>query len=129
MIFDVNILKGISPGLQRVVDDDVLLVNYFVLGDQSTFTVEIPMNRNVSILKKMIKEETALNLNQRDLKLWQVNLPAVDLSSIQCPTHAPLSDHTMLMSELFQPPLDVKFIHVVVQLPAPVILQTPGMSQ
>ena len=129
MIFDVNILKGISPGLQRVVDDDVLLVNYFVLGDQSTFTVEIPMNRNVSILKKKIKEETAPNLNQRDLKLWQVNLPAVDLSSIQYPTHAPLSDHTMLMSELFQPPLDVKFIHVVVQLPAPVILQTPGMSQ
>ena len=77
------------------------------------------MTSNVSILKKMIKEDKYPIFNKisaSDLKLWQVNLP--DLSSIQCPTHAELLDHTTLMSELFRPPLDVKSIHVIVQLPS-----------
>jgi hypothetical protein len=49
----------------------------FALGDDAdnVFTVKLPRTDNVSILKKMIKEENAPHLNHvaaKDLELFQV---------------------------------------------------------
>ena len=49
-----------------------------------------------------------------DLKLWHVNLPVDDLPSI-CPNNDPERNQTLL-SDLFQPVLDAKMIHVVVDV-------------
>jgi len=106
---------------------ELLSLNCFILGHKSIFPVEIPRTKTVSILKDLIKEERAETLKHvaaSDLKLWKVdiafgNLFAVnDLSwTINPPTEAKLGNATLL-SEVFQPGLDVKSVHVVVQVPA-----------
>jgi hypothetical protein len=63
-----------------------LSLNCFFLGDDPdrTFTVKIPKNKNVSILKKLIKEEKAPHLDYvaaSDLDLWQVSFPIDDLET------------------------------------------------
>jgi len=56
-------------------------LNCLLLDDDSkrqVFTVEIPESKNVSILKKIIKEEKAhqlAHLDASDLILWKVRLP------------------------------------------------------
>ena len=57
-----------------------LSLNCIILGDKHdrVFTVEVPKNKNVSILKKLIKEEKASRLkgvDASDLDLWKVSLP------------------------------------------------------
>jgi hypothetical protein len=63
-----------------------LSLNCIVLGDDPdrTFTVEIPKNKNVSILKDLIKEKKAPHLDHiaaSDLDLWQVSFPIDDLGT------------------------------------------------
>jgi len=63
-----------------------LSLNCFLLGDDPDriFTVEIPKNKNISILKKLIKEEKAPHLDHvaaSDLDLWQVFFPIDDLET------------------------------------------------
>ena len=58
----------------------MLSLNCLLLNDDSAqvFTVEIPASKNVSILKKMTKEEKARHLNHlaaSDLVLWKVRVP------------------------------------------------------
>ena len=77
-------------------------------------------NNNVSILKDDIKVKTSQalrNIDAKDLRLWKVHLPVDDLSSIKCPISPEMGNATLL-SELFQPVLDPKCVHVVVQVPA-----------
>jgi len=55
----------------------LLSLNCFVLGDDAdkVFTVKVPKTENVSILKKMIKEENArllARVDAKDLELFQV---------------------------------------------------------
>ena len=56
-------------------------LNCLLLNDDSkrqVFTVKIPKSENVSILKKMIKEEKAsqlAHLDASDLILWKVRFP------------------------------------------------------
>ena len=57
-----------------------LSLNCFLLGDDSTkvFTVKVPEFDNVSILKKIVKEEKArhlAHLDASDLTLWKVRRP------------------------------------------------------
>ena len=76
------------------------------------------VSNNVSILKDDIKEKTQFlgNVDAKDLKLWHVNFPVDDLPSIPCPNCDPEINVTLL-SELFQPVLDPKMVHVVVDVP------------
>jgi hypothetical protein len=62
------------------------LLNCFVLGDKenNVFTVKVPKTDNVSILKKLIKEEKAHRLchvDASDLELWEVSFPIDDHAS------------------------------------------------
>ena len=76
------------------------------------------VSNNVSILKDDIKGKTQTleNIDAKDLKLWRVNFPVVDLRSISRPNRDPEMNVTLL-SELFQPVLDSKMVHVVVDVP------------
>ena len=69
----------------------LLSLNCFIVSDDpdQMVTVKIPKNENVSILKKIIKEEKAPQLNYidaSDLDLWLVSFPIDDLSSKNPPT-------------------------------------------
>ena len=64
-----------------------LSLNCLLFDDDSkqVFTVKIPKSENVSILKKMIKEENArhlAHLDAKDLILWKVRLP-IDVSKVR----------------------------------------------
>ena len=52
-----------------------------------------------------------------DLKVWRVDVPVDDLVSIECPNDEEM-ENIMLLSEQFQPVLDNKLVHVIVQAPA-----------
>ena len=63
-----------------------LILNCLAIGDDldRSFTIEIAKNKNVSILKDLIKEKKAPHLNQvaaSDLDLWQVSFPFDDLET------------------------------------------------
>ena len=64
----------------KALDSTQLLsLNCFVLGDdlKKVFTVEVQKDKNVSILKKLIKEEKACRLEHidaSDLDLWNVSI-------------------------------------------------------
>ena len=115
----------IIPSLE-VVDalniSQLLSLNCFVLGDDPDrmFTVEIPNNKNVSILKSSIKKEKAPHLDHvaaSDLDLWKAEFPIDDL-----PTQNPLTDGPKLrsgelLSDVFPSELDIRYIHVTVYVP------------
>ena len=95
-----------------------LSLNCFVFGDDPnrTFTVEIPKNKNVSILKKLIKEEKAHHFNHvdaSDLDLWHASFPIGDLRSEIPPTVGPELRSEQLLSDIFPSELDTNHIHVV----------------
>jgi hypothetical protein len=78
------------------------------------FTVKIPKTDNVSILKKLIKEEKAPHLNHvaaSDLELWEVSFPIDGLVSKQPPTLAPSLRPHRLLSDLFNSGLDASHSH------------------
>ncbi|KAJ3499972.1 hypothetical protein NLJ89_g9993 [Agrocybe chaxingu] len=114
------------PEVQTVVALDptqLLSLNCFILGDDPdrVFTVEIPKNKNVSILKKLIKEEKAPHLDHvaaSDLDLWQVSFPIDDLSSKNPPTVGPKLRAEKFLLDAFSSELDANRIHVVARVPS-----------
>jgi hypothetical protein len=99
-----------------------LSLNCFILGDKPdrTFTVEIPKNKNVSILKDLIKEKKAPHFDHiaaSDLDLWLVSFPIDDLSSQNPPTVEPKLRSEKLLSDTFPAKLDINHIHVVARVP------------
>jgi hypothetical protein len=84
------------------------------------FTVKIPKNDNVSILKDLIKEKNAPHLNKvaaKDLDLTQVSLPVDDdleevLKKVDLVPLTPL----LPISQVF-PHVEVDRLHIVVQAP------------
>jgi Crinkler effector protein N-terminal domain len=99
-----------------------LSLNCFVLGDDPdrTFTVEIPKNKNVDILKDRIKEKRAPQFDHiiaSYLDLWQVSFPIDDLHSKNPPTVGPKMRSNRLLSDSFLSELDINHIHVVVRPP------------
>jgi hypothetical protein len=97
----------------------LLSVNCLLLGDDSTkvFTVKISEFENVSILKKMIKEEKArhlAHLDASDLILWKVSLPAVDVDSNadSAMKRIPLPPMKKL-KEVFPEPLQEDIVHIL----------------
>ena len=121
IFFEYTLKQSYQEDLQPVVNaTDILWINCFILGDNTIFTVEIQMTRNVSVLKNKIKNSSSAllsNIDAKDLKLWHVHLPVDDLSSINCPTSDPEMGNATLLSELFRPVLDPKFVHVIVHVP------------
>jgi hypothetical protein len=107
-----------------VLDPTQLLsLNCFVLGDdlKKVFTVKIEKTENVSILKKLIKEEKAPHLDHvaaSDLQLWNVSIPVNGdaderLKSIN--NLEPLGA-LLRLSDVF-PPVEESHLHVLVQAP------------
>jgi len=99
-----------------------LSLNCLVVGDDPdrTFTIEIPKNKTISILKKLIKEEKAPHLDHvaaSDLDLWQVSFPIDDLHSKNPPTVGPKLRSERLLSDAFPSDLDTNRIHVVARVP------------
>ena len=94
-----------------------------MLGDDPDrmFTVKIPKNENVSILKDLIKEKNPSSLGNVDVKnldLWQVSFPIDDLPSKNPPTVGPRLRSQKLLSDAFPSKLDINRIHVVVRVPS-----------
>ena len=83
------------------------------------FTVEISKNKNVSILKDRIKEKKAHHLNHidaSDLDLWEVSFPIDNFPSANL-TNGPKLRAGELLSDAFPSELDLKYIHVIVDVP------------
>ena len=95
-------------------------LNCFTLGDdlKKTFTVEIEKTKNVSILKKLIKEEKAPHLDHvaaSDLDLFQVSLPRDGDVDASLQNLKPL-DSLLPLSQVFQR-VKENYLHVVVRAP------------
>jgi len=97
-------------------------LNCFVLGCDSSevFTVEILKTKNVSILKRLIKEEQSPRLNHvaaSELILSQVSLPVDDdlEESLKRIDLAPLKA-LLALSQVF-PHVEENRLHIVVQAP------------
>jgi len=101
-----------------------LSLNCFVLGDDPdrTFTVEIPKNKNVSILKKLIKEKAPQldYVAASDLDLWQVSFPIDDLETelgnISLAGYPKLSPPSKKLTTFFTDVAD-DCLHVIVKAP------------
>jgi len=70
----------------------------FITCRRSLFTIEIEEDKDVSILKKMIKEETAFTMPAKELTLLQLSLPLDDIDTQlsildpdKCPKLSPIS--------------------------------------
>jgi hypothetical protein len=82
------------------------------------FTVEVEKTKNVSILKKLLKEENPSSLGNIDVKnidLWKVSFPIDDLILKTLTTPGPKLRPERLLSEVFSVNLDINCIHVVVR--------------
>ncbi|KAK2465822.1 hypothetical protein APHAL10511_001463 [Amanita phalloides] len=80
---------------------------------------KIPKTDNVSILKKMIKEEKKRHLDQvdaSDLNIWKVSFPIDDLDSQEPPTIGPSLKPHMPLSTIFSLALDANHIHIAVRV-------------
>ena len=102
-----------------------LSLNCLVVGDDPDrmFTVEIPKNKNVSILKKIIKEENPSSLGNVDVKnldLWQVSFPIDDLEAqlgnINLAGYPKLSPPSKKLTTFFTNVVD-DCLHVIVKAP------------
>ena len=99
-----------------------LSLNCLVVGDDPDrmFTVEIKKNKNLSILKDLIKEKKAPHLDHvaaSDLDLWQVSFLIDDLLSKNPSTVGPKLRSENLLSDAFPSELDIHRIHVVARVP------------
>jgi hypothetical protein len=99
-----------------------LSLNCFILGDDSarTFTVKISNVDNVSILKKLIKDQNPSslgNIDAKDIDLWQVSFPIDDLPSKNPPTVGPKLRSEKLVSHVFPSDLDIYHVHIIVRPP------------
>ena len=83
------------------------------------FTVKVARTENVSILKKLIKEEKAPHLDRfaaSDLDLWRVSFPIDDLPSKNPSTVGPKLRSEKLLSDVFHSELDINLVHVVARI-------------
>ena len=96
------------------------LLNCFVLGDKDNlFTVEISKDKNVGILKDVIKEKKAHflgHVDASDLELWTVCLPIDDPASKKPQTGPPLRVNKRLSSLWDGDPSDDD-LHILVKAP------------
>ena len=105
-----------------------LSLNCLIYGDgqDKMFTVEVEKTKNVSILKKLIKEENPSSLGNIDVKnidLWKVDLHLDGLGAE--PVHVDFN-HSKLsprlkLSSLFNNTVNDEHLHI--------IAKAPGMSQ
>jgi len=126
------LLRPLPDILTVVAHDPTQLLSlnclFFKHGSTQVFTVEIPASENVSILKKMIKEEKACRLAQldaSDLTLYKVSLPAVDVDPKEANTgskgnSAVTRIHLQPLEELkevtvFPEPLQKNHVHIIVE--------------
>jgi len=102
-----------------------LSLNCLVVGDNHdrTFTVKISKVENVSILKKLIKEEKAHRFNHvdaSDLDLWRVSFPIDDLEkelgSINLAGYLKLSPPSKKLTTFFTDVED-DCLHVIAKVP------------
>ena len=111
----------------------LLSLNCFVLGDdpKKMFTVEVEKTKNVSLLKKLIKEEKAPHLNHvssSDLDLWSVSIPTDDNAEVErlikhINNLEPLKPFLPL-SFMF-PRVEKSHLHILVQAPTSGELSSP----
>jgi hypothetical protein len=103
----------------------MLSLNCFVLGGDSpeVFTVEIQKTKNVSILKRLIKEEQSPRLNHvvaSELTTWKVSLPAdaitPELTVDDIETCQELHS-VKKISSIFSEALVDEHVHILVQAP------------
>jgi hypothetical protein len=100
-----------------------LSLNCWVVGDdaEQVFTVKIPPTENVSILKKMIKDENNFPFPAKDLLLWKVSLPVdndldSELLSLPLDNDSKLSPPSKELSSFFDEP-ERGHLHVIVKPP------------
>ena len=101
----------------------LLSLNCLVLDDdlKKVFTVEVEKTKNVSILKKLIKEEKAPHLDHvaaSDLDLWNVSIPMdvdTDAKLKNINNLEPL-DALLRLSDVF-PRVEESHLHILVQAP------------
>jgi hypothetical protein len=104
-----------------VLDPTQLLsLNCFVLGDdlKKVFTVEVEKTKNVSILKKVIKEENAPRLDHvvaMDLDLFRVSLPRDGDLDATLQSTQPL-DSLLPLSDVF-PHVEEDHLHILILAP------------
>ena len=102
-----------------------LSLNCLILGDDTdrTFTIEIPKNKNVSILRDLIKEKKAPHLDHidaSDLDLWQVSFPidnlGTELGNIKLAHYSKLSPPSKSLATFFTDVAD-DCLHVIAKAP------------
>ena len=128
-----GIITRSAPSLQAPLSHHSLYINCLVFGDGSShlFTIEIEDTKNVSALKKAIKDEKKHSFEHVDadsLDIFKVSIPMDDdidstLKRFQ-PEHDPergvhhLSLPVKPLKGVFGDPID-EHIHVIVQHPPP----------
>ena len=102
-----------------------LSLNCLVLGDEpeKMFTVKIDKIENVSILKKLIKEENSFsfsNIDSKNIDLWMVDLCPDELGAesvhVDLDTYNKLSPRTKLLS-IFNGTVDDERLHIIAKAP------------
>jgi hypothetical protein len=100
-----------------------LSLNCFVLGDdlKKVFTVEVQTDKNVSILKRLIRVEKASrfdHVDASDLDLWDVSIPMNDDAgeSIRVVDNSEPLKPLLSLSQVF-PHVEENHLHVVVRSP------------
>ena len=103
-----------------------LSLNCLIHGEvpEKMFTVEIEKTKNVSILKKLIKEEKASRLEHvdaSDLDLWMVDLRLAELGAepvhVNLDTVSKLSPPRKKLSFFFNHDIDDECLHIIAKAP------------
>jgi hypothetical protein len=101
-------------------------LNCLIHGDdqEKLFTVKIDKTENVSILKKLIKEEKAHHLDHvdaSDLNLWKLDLCLDELGAepvhVNLDKYSKLSPPRLKLSSFFNGPLDDERLHIIAKAP------------
>ncbi|KAK2460127.1 hypothetical protein APHAL10511_007806 [Amanita phalloides] len=107
---------------------ELVSLNCLFSGDKEdqVFTVEIAKNKNVSILKQMIKEEETPRLDHvaaTDLELWNVSFPIDRLASEEPPAKGPKLRPASKVSSLVA--LSEEHVHILIKAPGHVAAPDP----
>ena len=120
--------KGVGTRLLLIIptmSEPTLSINCLLLGSDSSevFTVEILKTKNVSILKRLIKEEQSHRLNHVDaseLTVWKVSLP-VDTIAPELTVDGVKASQKLRsvekISSIFGEALVDEYVHLLVQAP------------
>ena len=103
-----------------------LSLNCLILGDSPDrmFTLEVEETKNVSILKKLIKEENSSsfgNVDSKNIDLWMVDLRLDELGAepvhVNLDAYSKLSPPRFKLSSFFKGTLDDERLHVIAEAP------------